>query len=534
VRVMNVDQPKRVLLIALDSAEPSLVEKWMKDSTLPNLKRFCSQGAYGRLKSSADWLPASAWPTFYTGTSPGEHGLYEARQWQTERMQEVLTSPEWLPLYPFWRRLGDEFRVVSVDLPMTYPPERFNGIEICGWMAYDSIGYLGKPTSYPAAEIVSLRDDFGLEPFSIPDDKWGVQTIKSLLRMRDQLIHATENLAQLAEKLMVNERWDLFLVSFASPHRGGHKLWDGSGIVRKASISDQQEFSHALRDIYVACDKAVGRLAETASNDANVLIFSLHGMRANTNRTHLLPNILDCILDDRLKHNQQPREVYSTFRRRIKETLPTKWLFMAFPNSSLISNLTLSLTSKLLKSAPRIAGGPAFSLGTDLYGYIQINLRGREKNGVVECGEEYDHLCSTIIEDLKTFVDADTEEPIVEQVIRSDELFKSGHRLQRLPDLIVRWSSIPSVNQRTIVSKRYPSVSISMPEWNLDGRSGNHGPEGFLLAIGSGFSPNSQIENGSILDLAPTIFALLGAHKPMQMVGTSLLTDKKRCATFSR
>jgi predicted AlkP superfamily phosphohydrolase/phosphomutase len=525
---MNAFPPKRILVIALDSADPSLVEKWMKDGILPNLKRFRIQGAYGRLKSSADWLPSSPWPTFYTGTSPGEHGLYEARQWRTELMQEVLTSPEWLSLDPFWRKLGDEFRVVSVDLPMTYPPERFNGIEICGWLSYDSIGCSGKPTSYPADEIVSLRDEFGLEPVSIPDDKWGVQTIKSLLRMRDQLIHATENIGQLAEKLMVNEKWALFLVSFASPHRGGHKLWDVSGTVGKASIDDKQEFSHALRDIYVACDKAVGRLVEIAGNDANILIFSLHGMRANTNRTPLLSRMLGWILDDRLKHVQQPIEVYSSFRRRLNETALIKWLNIAFPYSSSVRDFAFSFTSKLFKSAPIVAGVPAFSLGTDLNGYVQINLRGREKNGIVECGEEYDHLCSTIIEDLKTLVDADTQEPIIEQVIRSDELFKSGHRLHRLPDLIVRWSSIPSVNQRTIVSNRYSHFSISMPERNLDGRSGNHGPMGFLLALGSGFLPNSPIEDGDILDLAPTIFALMGVQKPIQMVGNSLLKDNKR------
>jgi predicted AlkP superfamily phosphohydrolase/phosphomutase len=398
-------------------------------------------------------------------------------------------------------------------------------------MTYDSIGYSGKPISYPAAEINYLRDKFGLEPVSIPDDKWGVQTIKSLLRMRNQLVQATENITQLAKKLMVSERWDLFLVSFASLHRGGHKLWDFSGTVGKASKNDQKEFSHALRDIYVACDKAVGELAETVSNDTNILIFSLHGTRANTNRTNVLPKILDYILDARMKPGQQLKEDYSSFRRRINETLLIKWLFLAFPSSSLVRNLAFSFSSKLFNSAPRIINGtraPAFTLGTDLNGFIHINLRGREKNGIVERGEEYDHLCSTIIEDLKTFVDADTQEPIIEQVIRSDELFKSGHRLHRLPDLIVRWSSIPSINQRTIVSNRYPHFSISMPEWNLDGRSGNHGPEGFLLAIGSGFLPNSQIEDGDILDLAPTIFALLGAPKPIQMVGKSLLKDNKR------
>jgi len=138
-------------------------------------------------------------------------------------------------------------------------------------------------------------------------------------------------------------------------------------------------------------------------------------------------------------------------------------------------------------------------------------------------GKEYDQWCSAIIEDLKTFVDAETRQPIIEEVSRSDEIFKSGQRLQVLPDLIIRWSSTPSVNQRTIVSKLYQSLSISMPERNLDGRSGNHSSEGFLLAIGKEIGHNSKIETGNILDLAPTILALLNVKKPDHMCGKSLL-----------
>src|SRR3990172_2606874 len=200
---MNANRPKPVLVVALDSAEPSLVERWMNDGTLPTLKRLRSEGAYGRLKSSAEWLSGSPWPTFYTGTNPGEHGLYETTQWRAERMQHAQASPEWLPVCPFWRNLDEkELRVISVDLPMTYPPEPFNGIEICGWMSYDSISNVGKPTSYPATEIDRVRDKFGLEPIPIDSEKWGVQKIKSLLRMRDQLIQATQRTAELARTLM--------------------------------------------------------------------------------------------------------------------------------------------------------------------------------------------------------------------------------------------------------------------------------------------------------------------------------------------
>ncbi len=531
---MNSNRPRRVLVVGLDSAEPSLIEEWMNDGTLPNLQRLRSRGVYGRLKSSADWLPGSPWPTFYTGTSPSEHGLYETIQWRAGLMKEVQASPEWLPLHPFWRELSEDgFRVISVDSPMTYPPEQVNGIEICGWLTHDSIGNLGKTISYPAAEIDRLRNEFGLEPLPVASDKWGVQTIKSLLRMRDELIRATKNLAQLAKTLMIHENWDLFLVAFATLHRGGHKLWDLSGTFGRASVNDRKEFLHALQELYVECDKVVGELAETAGEDANLIVFSLHGMQPNTNRTLLLPKILDCILDARFRRTQQLMEGYSNWRRRIREKredISTNWFSLAFPRHSFIYKkcfAVFSFVSKLFNPVSRIVAAPAFCLTTCLNGYIRVNLRGREKYGTVEPGNEYDNLCSAIIEDLKTFVDANTREPIVEKVMRSDELFGLGRRLQHLPDLIIRWASIPSIDQRNIVSNRYPKFSISMPRLNPDGRSGNHSSNGFVLAVGSGIPSNSIVENGHILDLAPTILALLGAPKSAEMRGKSLLLDKK-------
>jgi predicted AlkP superfamily phosphohydrolase/phosphomutase len=165
---------------------------------------------------------------------------------------------------------------------------------------------------------------------------------------------------------------------------------------------------------------------------------------------------------------------------------------------------------------------PAASLVADLQGYIRINLRGREAAGIVEPGEEYDCLCVEIIKGLSTFIDADTGEPVVESVIRSDQLFRQGARLNNLPDLLVRWASSPAANHRAIVSSSYGSIPWPIPGRNPDGRSGNHRPEGFLIAVGDRIQPGSQIKDAHILDLAPTVYALLDLPKPAEMCGNVL------------
>ena len=57
-----------VLMIGIDAAEVSLLQKWMDEGALPNLRALQVRGAFGRLTSTAQWLVGSPWPSFYTGT----------------------------------------------------------------------------------------------------------------------------------------------------------------------------------------------------------------------------------------------------------------------------------------------------------------------------------------------------------------------------------------------------------------------------------------------------------------------------------
>ena len=500
-------------MIALDSAEPSLIELWMNDGSLPNLKRLCAQGSYGRLASSADWLAGSPWPTFYTGTTPAEHGFYHYLQWRADKMVHVRPSPDWLPLCPFWRVLSKTgLRVVAFDIPMTFQPEPFNGVEISGWATHDQ---LTPPASYPSSMMDWVRREFGQPPLS--EEFGGLQSPKSLLQLRDELTQATQCAADVAEALMNRETWDLFVCGFGATHRGGHKFWDITNTLGDIQSNEREEFAYALRDVYIACDTAVGQLVETVSEGVTIFVFSLHGMGPNTSRADLLlPKMLDRILNKKANKRSEQGGCLQRLRKLIPLELRYKvrrwlpfWLQDQLTAFWRMGRIDWSLT-------------PAVSLLADLQGYIRINLRGREAAGIVKPGEEYDRLCTEIIEGLSTFVDADTGEPVVESVMRSDQLFSQGSRQNNLPDLVVRWASNPVANHRAIVSSSYGSIPWPVPGRNSDGRSGNHRPEGFLIAAGGRIHPGSQIKDAHILDLAPTVYALLNLSKPTEMCGNVL------------
>ena len=511
---MSAPAPSRVLMIGLDAAEPTLIERWMDEGVLPALAGLRARGAYGRLASTADWLAGSPWPTFYTGTRPADHGIFDFLQWRAERMALVRPGPDWLPVRPFWRDLSDAGRrVVVLDVPMTFPPEPLRGVAIAGWATHDLLMPLA---SQPPGVLRWVRRELGRHAMS--PEVYGPQGARALRRLRDELITITARVAELADRLMRREAWDLCLVGFGALHRAGHRLWDLSCVDGDVSPAEHAELEHALRDVYVACDAAVGRLVVAADRDTAIVVFSLHGMGPNPSRADVLPAMLDRILSPAARGGDgstRPGMV-----RRLLELVPREWRHRV--KLWLPWSWQDRLTVAALLGGTDWTGARAFGLIADNLGYVRINTRGREPAGLVAPGEEYDRLCAEIADGLATFVDTDTGQPVVDRVMRIDALFPDGARRDRLPDLLVRWSDRMGPRKGGLVSPRYGSIAWPTPGASPDGRSGEHRPEGFLLAAGAGIAAGSTVDGAHILDLAPTACSLLGVPPPAAMRGRAL------------
>src|SRR5688572_5118436 len=129
---------KKVLAIMLDAAEPTLIEKWMEDGSLPNLKRLSEQGIYGRLASVAETLSESAPFSFYTGRNPASHGAHCYAVFDKETMKFKAPGLDWMPMRPFWRAFqAGGPRAIILDAANSPALEPFNGLEITGWGSHD-------------------------------------------------------------------------------------------------------------------------------------------------------------------------------------------------------------------------------------------------------------------------------------------------------------------------------------------------------------------------------------------------------------
>ena len=504
----------RVLAIGLDAAEPELIERWIADGTLAHLRRLCRAGSYRRLASGAEWLSGSPWPTFNTGRPAQDHGIYHHLQWRPELMSMRRPTPDWLPAPPFWRDLGSpEARVIALDMPMGYAPQPFAGLEISGWTSHDS---LVSHATYPPSLAAWLRREYGIAP--MPAEAPGLKPARALLALRDDLLARIAALADVAIRLMAEQPWQLCLLTFGATHRGGHQLWDRANLSDEPDATLAEALAGALREVYVACDRAIGRLLEAVGAEVPVLVFSLHGMGPNTSRVEILPALLERILDgDPAAGRRAGNRALGRARRQV----PLAW------RHALTRRLPIALQDRLM-TFWRLGGVdwssiPAFSLMADLHGYVRINRRGREMRGIVEPGAPFEALCRRIADGLASYVDADSGEPIVATVGRSDQLFSGGARTAGLPDLIVRWSDRPAAHHRAVRSPTLGPVAWPTPGRHPGGRSGNHRPEGFLIAAGPALPQAIELPPAHIVDLAPSVRALLGLPAHPAMTGRSLI-----------
>jgi predicted AlkP superfamily phosphohydrolase/phosphomutase len=508
---------KKILAIALDAAEPSLIEKWTSDGTLPALKKLIDQGAYGRLASPAEWMSGSSWPTFYTGKNPANHGFYNYLVWNPQKMQAEPPTPERMPLRPFWRDIKDPNgpRITAVDIPLTYGTEPFNGREIISLATHDT---LVPTTGYPREFVDTISKRYGADWMS--NEKYGVQSKKEFTGTRDEMIDITKKLGGLCEDLLKQSDWDLFITSFASIHRGGHRLWGLQNIEESLTPAERIKLADAQRQIYIACDQAIASMIERVEPGTTILVFSLHGMGENANCTPMLPEMLRRILADAGPDASSPPPglldrlrafVSIDIRHRLKQAMPV--------------SLRHKLTAFWRRHRSDWGETSAFSMMADVQGWIRVNLKGRERLGIVNPGKEYDDLCETIANGLKTFTDADTGKPIVQSIVRAGQVFEGDH-LDMLPDIMVQWQYSPVHERRAVHSPRYGTIPFPLPGRNPDGRSGNHRYQGMLIAAGEGIK-SGNISNGHILDLAPTILALLGQPVPADMEGKPLSIIKQ-------
>jgi predicted AlkP superfamily phosphohydrolase/phosphomutase len=488
-------KPRRpsIVMLGVDAASMDVIQENL--ARLPNFARLLAKGAHYPLASWGDIAPGAVWPSFATGTTPGDHGIYHHIQWNAATMRLQRISADWLGYQPFWRHLAAAGRnVCVVDVPMTFPAPDDQTLEILTFASHDEL----VPFHCNRAAVArDLRQRFRLNAMGheIPVSK-SVATLKAV---RDRLIASARQKGELTRWLLGLDDWDLFISIFGETHRGGHLLWSPPEQVHGEGPSGD------LLEVYAALDASLGSICEAVDQipGATLILFAVHGMQRDVSRAGAVPFVMDRINRD---HDGPPSGASGLPRQRslmryLREMVP------APVQHAIGQAVPVAVKDWVVERA--VAGGhdwsktPGLALLADLSGYIRLNVKGREAKGLLRPespGEErYIALIDACLHEL---VDAASGEKLVREVCRRPSLFQ-GKRADLLPDLFVLWRDVTS-------SGRARSERLGLlPQESPTGRSGNHSRDGFAVIVGS-LPGDGAPPPKAVTDLGPLVSASLG------------------------
>jgi len=472
---MSQNRNSHVLAIAVDAAEPSLIRQMIIEDELPFLKSLLAEGKMLEVRAPADIGSGAVWPTFITGEDPREHGIYGEWCWQPASMS--LTRYQGRDLVPFWKTLDAAGITVGIlDIPFMPVLGLDAGFEISEWAPHDVIEGRLKFAPDKLEPLVSTS----AHPLSSGRlGSAGPDNSEALGNLAAGCLEGIKIRGKLAQDLLTDMRPRFALITFTEIHRSAHFLWHTvepeHEVYRKEEIASQSTVKPTLKDIYREVDVQIGELLKLIGDDTAVAVFSLHGMRpAHGAPAFLAPLLCElgiASLADWKQKSWKGRAfaIMATVKRHTPQTLK-KLYYRILP-----AKTTQRLAQPTMLPAYDWSQTRAFSLPSDQHGWIRVNLRGREAEGIVPM-EDYDELCGQL-EDLLRALTTEDGRPLVRDVIRTTERAEDAVA-RRIPDLIVHWD-----NAIFASNLRIKGTSIE-PEAIVSKYTGQHALEGFCIAKG--------------------------------------------------
>jgi predicted AlkP superfamily phosphohydrolase/phosphomutase len=516
----------KVLIIGLDGATLDLMLLWVHEGKLPTLAKLLADGAYGELASTFPPMSAQAWTSFMTGCNIGKHGLVDflMRKADSYELQIVnATTRDGPTLWGLLSEAGHEVGVINV--PMTYPPETVKGLMISGMDAPS----LDSAFTHPA----SLRQELLQAVPNYVIESGGHNYIHGSRQQPERYIQTVLQTAQarLDATLFAMDRlsWDLLFTVFRLTDTTPHWFWKHMDPDHPLHIPGDEAWSTALERVYQVADESIDTLLQACDDDTTVVVASDHGFAPLGERIIYLNTWLH--QQGLLSFKGSPqrgaqylfvnRVLWPAWRglKRHVPTAPKRWLKRSFPQ------LERQVRSMLALSGIDWSNTQAYAF--EVRPAIWINLQGREPEGIVPPGDEYETLRTEIVDRLHLWRDPIDDEPVVERVYRREELYHGPH-LDQIPDLLIQFRAPQGygyhLRQGNMSDRKSAIGTFSQREFASSLRpNAAHSLHGMCLLKGPFIRRGAALREASIVDVAPTVLHLMGEEIPQEMDGRVLV-----------
>jgi predicted AlkP superfamily phosphohydrolase/phosphomutase len=502
----------------LDGATFDIIRPLVDAGRLPAFARMMKEGCSGPLASVPGYRSAAAWTSFQTGTTPGRHGVFEFYEYLPESYSLQFIHGGARHGASLWKLLSEkEKQVVVINVPMTYPAEAVNGVLVAGLDCPSprSPGFTHPP---PIAE--ELRQQVGeymIEP-GLTGSMIGGRIDEAVSLIEQEF----EQKMRVARHLHQTRSWDLFVVVLRSLDAVQHCFWKFADPSHPDHCpSEAKRYGKIIANSYERLDRYLGEWMETLDpTETTLLVMSDHGFGPKNPAAGQLNYWLhtQSLLKFRNTSPQQPRGLLGDLYRKVigRTSRNTKeWMWQKFPW------LRNRVQSRLCFANIDWHGTKAYS--DSLFANVRINLKGRERDGIVPPGGAHRELVEDIQRRLHDLRDSRTGNAIVAEVLRADQAYP-GPFEENAPDLIIHWREDTAISGIRMPDGESTPAWAHVPIPGEDHRfiSGDHRRHGVFLGRGADLHAGMHVDNAHLVDLMPTILHQMGLPVPEGLDGAVL------------
>ena len=331
------------------------------------------------------------------------------------------------------------------------------------------------PLSEPPKLIKDISKDLGLfytTGFQ-EDHKARSNGIFDDDEFRKQATMVLDERLELLEHAIKNYEDGLLFFYFSSSDLQSHMFWwdadENPDHPTRTSPEASHRYQH-VKDLYKRLDEVIGDLYDRYGSKATIFVMSDHG--------------------------------FANFGRQFNLN---SWLRdFGFLNPSECKSILVDCDWTRTR---------AYGMGIN---GLYLNLKGRERDGIVEPGEEQEKLTKQLVARLQAVRDVDGNQ-VIRNVYRASEIY-SGQATEFAPDLIVGYARGYRASWETCLGELTQDALLDNPSaWAADHCADALEVPGVLFS-----NQKFSAKDPSLIDLAPSILAEFGLPKPSTMTGHSI------------
>ena len=193
-----------------------LFNEKLKSNKMPKCKKIIEKANFKAINSVMPPVSSVAWTSYATGKYPEKHGIFGFTETESSLSGLYIPTSADRKAETIWARLSKKGKkVVVLNVPFTYPPEKVNGTMVSCFLCPKI-----ENATYPKSFYQNLVDRGYIIDTQAPSSE------EDKPRFMEELFTAMKVRTELSIDLMENTEWDYFHLHIMETDRLFHFFWD--------------------------------------------------------------------------------------------------------------------------------------------------------------------------------------------------------------------------------------------------------------------------------------------------------------------